>query len=153
MTTRSMISTPNDECCQNLQTIDFVSHLDNDVIVTYNLDHDMCERYTWVLEFHSSCGCVPNQYPIPASIFNNTARCLNVTHWPVKRVIENFHCVNRLQSNASLASTIKKNCAKEFPCNALTYDYLSSSSTWPTSSLISWYLDNEFWPVQCTTNA
>ena len=141
MTELSKMSTPADECRDKPVTVDVISHLDNSV-VSYKLDRVLCESYEWALTFHRQCGCVPLHYPIPASIFSNTTRCMNVTHWSVDRVVEGLLCMKSVMQNTDVETAIQVKCAAMTACCRRTYDLRWSSAFWPTSLLIDDFIDS-----------
>ena len=141
MTANEFISTPNNPCREKPKTVILASHLADKRPVTYNLDRSLCEAYEWALEYHAYCGCVPLRYPIPAHIDLNTSRCLNVTHWPVNRTIDNIKCMSRVRFELDMQKKIDLRCKGIYPCKRLTYVLDSSSAVWPTASLAGKFAD------------
>lgn len=143
MMTRRRLDVPNRRCSLRPTFCDFGNHINTSHRVTYKMDNNNCIFRSVLFAYHKKCGCLPNRYPIPIEIFNQTARCLNATHWSLSRIQRNFDCETQFivpqEINMQELQTLCYN--KMNMCEQNIYKLQWSNALWPAANMAKDFVD------------
>lgn len=142
---RQDVSTPKRECRENIDVVHIVNRLANNSTMTFKMTSQFCRSYQWALAFAKHCGCIPLQFPIPASI-RNTQRCVSLQYFSLSQSISNVLCTRDLQRNTTIERHIETSCQDRNSCHQKFYDLETSFFPWPHRSFLKSFVSSVLAP-------
>ena len=140
-TNQSMISKPTSPCLDISEVMELVNNLQPNSTLSYLMDRHMCVMTNVALHYYQKCGCIPFKLPIPTSIQQNTARCLDMKKWTAAQVVDNWLCIRNLSEN-QIHDSIHHKCRGNNLCDRNVYKFRWSNAVWPTVNFISSFVEN-----------